>query len=108
MHHLLIFSESILCGPVHNEKAVELFKTTLEDVNASGGKITVGGKVNDIFKLTLFILDSSVSSTHAKISHLLTSLSTSRQQDVFALLVTSCQQVWNNLVEIIKFVARLF
>ena len=53
--------------------------------------------------------------THAKISHLATSLSTSRQQVVFALLVTSCQQVWNkllttcdNLVDIIRLVARLF
>jgi hypothetical protein len=53
--------------------------------------------------------------THVKISHLVTSLPTSRQQDVFALLVTSCQQVWNNLlttcnnlVEIIRPVARLF
>jgi hypothetical protein len=37
--------------------------------------------------------------THA---HLVTSLSTSRQQVVFALLVTSCQQVWNNLDDIIR------
>ena len=52
--------------------------------------------------------------THAKISHLVASLPTSRQQVVFALLVPSCQQVWNkllttcnNLVDI-RFVARLF
>ena len=52
--------------------------------------------------------------TQAKISHLVTGLPTSRQH-VFALLVTSCQQLWNNmwttcnnLVEIIKLVARLF
>jgi hypothetical protein len=38
--------------------------------------------------------------THAKISHLVTSLSTSRQQVVFALLVTSCQQVKNKLLTI--------
>ena len=44
-----------------------------------------------------------------------TSLQTSRQQVVFAWLVTSCQQVWNkllttcnNLVDIITFVTRLF
>jgi hypothetical protein len=56
-----------------------------------------------------------VSITHAKISHLVTSLPTSRRQDVFALLVTSCQQVWNkllticnNLVDIIRLVTRLF
>ena len=49
-------------------------------------------------------------STHAKISHLATS-----QQVVFALLVPSCQQVWNkllticnNLVDIIRLVTRLF
>jgi hypothetical protein len=41
-----------------------------------------------------------ISNTHAKISHLVTSLSTSRQQVVFALLVTSCQQVWNKLLTI--------
>ena len=57
----------------------------------------------------------NVEAAHEKISHLVTSLSTSRQQVVFALLVTSCQQVWNkllticnNLVDIIRFVTRLF
>jgi acyl-CoA reductase-like NAD-dependent aldehyde dehydrogenase len=49
-----IFAESVLCGPVHNEKAVELYETTLEDVNASGGKLAVGGKVGNIFKLKYF------------------------------------------------------
>jgi hypothetical protein len=50
-----------------------------------------------------------------KNAQVVTSLPTSRQQDVFALLVTSCQQVWNNLlatcnnlVEITRLVARLF
>jgi hypothetical protein len=50
-----------------------------------------------------------------KISHLVTSLLTSRQRVVFALLVTSCQQVWNKLlticnklVDIIRLVTRLF
>jgi hypothetical protein len=49
------------------------------------------------------------------ISHLVASLPTTRQQIVFALLVPSCQQVWNkllttcnNLVDIIRLVARLF
>jgi leucine-rich repeat kinase 2 len=51
--------------------------------------------------------------THAKISHRIASLPTSRQQIVFALLVSSCQQVWNkltcnNLVDIIRLVVRLF
>ena len=53
--------------------------------------------------------------THVKISQLLASLQTSRQQVVFARLVTSCQQVWNkllttcnNLVDIIRLVTRLF
>jgi hypothetical protein len=51
----------------------------------------------------------------AKVSHLVASLPTSCQQVVFALLVPSCQQVWNkllttcnNLVDIIRLVARLF
>ena len=61
-----------------------------------------------------FALRSSAP-THVKTHKFVTSLFTSRQQDVFALLVTSCQQVWNNLlptcnnlVEIIRLVARLF
>ena len=39
---------------------------------------------------------------HYIISHLVTRLSTSRQQAVFALLVTSCQQVWNKLLTTCK------
>ena len=53
--------------------------------------------------------------THVKISQLVASLQTSRQQVMFARLVTSCQQVWNkllttcnNLVDIIRLVTRLF
>ena len=52
--------------------------------------------------------------THAKISHLVASLPTSRQQVVFALLVPSCQQIWNKLLttcnnfDSIGVVARLF
>ena len=38
--------------------------------------------------------------TRVKISHLVASLPTSRQQVVFALLVPSCQQVWNKLLTI--------
>ena len=36
--------------------------------------------------------------THIKISQLVASLQTSRQQVVFARLVTSCEQVWNQLL----------
>ena len=56
-----------------------------------------------------------IPSTHVKISQLVASLQTSRQQVVFARLVTSCQQVWNkllttcnNLVDIVRLVTRLF
>ena len=56
-----------------------------------------------------------MSCIHVKISQLVASLQTSRQQVVFALLVTSCQQVWNkllttcnNLVDIVRLVTRLF
>ena len=38
--------------------------------------------------------------THVKISQLVASLQTSRQQVVFAQLVTSYQQVWNKLLTI--------
>ena len=55
------------------------------------------------------------STTQIKISQLVASLQTSRQQVVFARLVTSCQQVWNkllttcnNLVDIVRLVTRLF
>ena len=57
---------------------------------------------------------AAISGTHVKISQLVASLQTSRQQVVFARLVTSCQQVWNkllttcnNLVDIIRLVTRL-
>jgi hypothetical protein len=40
------------------------------------------------------------SSTLVKISHLVASLPTSCQQLVFAMLVPSCQQVWNKLLTI--------
>ena len=57
----------------------------------------------------------TIVSIHAKISQLVASLQTSRQQVVFARLVTSCQQVWNkllttcnNLVNIVRIVTKLF
>ena len=66
-------------------------------------------------EITLEWLNKMVDHTHVKISQLVTSLQTSRQQVVFARLVTSCQQVWNkllticdNLVDIIRLVTRLF
>ena len=80
----------------------------------------------DFFGLDLFVLvfvaeqintgrDNSVTSTRVKISQLVASLQTSRQQVAFARLVTSCQQVWNkllttcnNLVDIVRLVTRLF
>ena len=59
--------------------------------------------------------EENIPCTHAKISQLVASLQTSRQQVVFARLVTSCQQVWNkllttcnNLVDIARIVTRLF
>ena len=59
--------------------------------------------------------DNIIRTTHVKISQLVASLQTTRQQVVFARLVTSCQQVWNkllttcnNLVDIIRLVTRLF
>jgi hypothetical protein len=55
------------------------------------------------------------SGTRAKISHLVASSTNKPSTVVFALLVPSCQQVWNkllttcnNLVDIIRLVARLF
>ena len=55
------------------------------------------------------------SNTHVKISQLVASLQPSRQQVLFARLVTSCQQVWNkllttynNLADIVRLVTRLF
>ena len=57
----------------------------------------------------------ALATTHVKISQLVTSLQTSRQQDVFALPVPSGQQVVPNLLttcnkldEDIRLVTRLF
>jgi hypothetical protein len=79
------------------------------------------GKTKKIVRLCLVVSTMfrvkarRVSAAHAKISHLVTSLSKNLQQVVFALLVTSRQQVWNkllticnNLVDIIRLVTRLF
>ena len=73
------------------------------------GKITVNSSILGKY---LYHLQSS---THVKISQLVASLQTSRQQVVFARLVTSCQKVWNkllttcnNLVDIVRLVTRLF
>jgi hypothetical protein len=64
---------------------------------------------------SLFQTCWQLAGTCIKISHLVASLLTSRQQVVFALLVPTCQQVWNkllttcnNLVDIIRLVAMLF
>ena len=46
----------------------------------------------------LFLCPEYTVCTRVKISHLVTSLPTSRQEVVFALLVPSCQQVWNKLL----------
>ena len=58
---------------------------------------------------------SQIAGRHVKISQLVASLQTSRQQVVFAWSVTSCQQIWNkllttcnNLVDTVKLVTRLF
>ena len=65
--------------------------------------------------LNIWCWDHITCRTHVKISQLVASLQTSRQQVVFARLVTSCQQVWNkllticnNLVDIVRLVTRLF
>ena len=71
-----------------------------------------------LYKIILFLEKLNLlkkNGTHAKISQLVASLQTSRQQVVFARLVTSCQQVWNKLsttcnklVRIVRIVTRLF
>jgi hypothetical protein len=48
-----------------------------------------------------------VCTTHAKISHLVTSLPTSCQQDIFAQLVTSCQQVWTTCWQLVTTLSKL-
>jgi hypothetical protein len=65
-----------------------------------------------IFLQALWGLFPTYSTTQAKISHLVTSRPTSRQQVVFALLVPSCQPMFgtsllttcNNLVDIIRYI----
>ena len=65
--------------------------------------------------LNIWCWDHITCLTHVKISQLVASLQTSRQQVVLARLVTSCQQVWNkllticnNLVDIVRLFTRLF
>ena len=80
--------------------------------NAFGSRgITIGGE--RVFAFLLACVKGSPL-THVKISQLVASLQTSRQQVVFARLFTSCQQVWNkllttcnNLVDIVRLVTRL-
>ena len=67
------------------------------------------------FTLGLYAHRASYVAGHVKISRLVASLQTNRQQVVFARLVTSCQPLWNrllttcnNLVDIIRLVTRLF
>ena len=71
-----------------------------------------------LYKIILFLENLNLlkkNGTHAKISQLVASLQTSRQQVVLARLVTSCQQVWSKLlitcdklVHIVRIVTRLF
>jgi hypothetical protein len=68
-----------------------------------------------IFYRLKYSIPLGIAKTKRSYGHLVASLPTSRQQIVFALLVPSCQQVWNkllttcnNLVDIIRLVARLF
>ena len=49
INSFLCLPESVLCGPVHTENTVEMFKATLEDVKGSGGNIKVGGNVRIFF-----------------------------------------------------------
>ncbi|CAO3579963.1 unnamed protein product [Absidia cylindrospora] len=39
--------DGVLCGPLHTKDAVEIYKSTLENVKRQGGDILVGGKVLD-------------------------------------------------------------
>ena len=71
-----------------------------------------------LYKIILFLEKLNLlkkNGTQAKISQLVASLQTSRQQVVFARLVTRCQQVWNKLlttfnklVHIVRIVTRFF
>ena len=83
------------------------------------GLVTCKSRGHEIYSKNRFPVRTNTHTssmrTHVKISHLVASLPTSRQQVVFAILVPSCQQVWNkllttcnNLVDIIRLVARLF
>ena len=71
-----------------------------------------------LYKIILFLEKLNLlkkNGTYTKISQLVASLQTSRQQVVFARFVTSCQQVWNKLlttcnklVHLVRIVTRLF
>ena len=40
-------AEGVLYGPVHSERAVELFEKGVQDAQEQGGTIVYGGKVSD-------------------------------------------------------------
>jgi hypothetical protein len=74
-----------------------------------------GNASNRFYRSKWHVILTTISATGVKIAHLVASLPTNRQQVVFALLVSSCQKVWNkllttcnNLVDISRLVTRLF
>jgi hypothetical protein len=123
------FLKAILCFRLREMAKMFQLVETCTSGTKEGWRHTIKSKLSDYPQVTstlwntrckwllLRVLFGLLGNPHtpAKISHLVTSLSTSRQQVVFALLFTSCQQVWdkllticNNLVDIIRLVTRLF
>ena len=95
-------------------KEVKLFNMVINHISVREGG-AAGGWESLSIRAKIILSFGQRRSTHVKISQLVASLQTSRQQVVFARLVTSCQQVWNkllttcnNLVDIVRLVARLF
>ena len=100
-----------------------LFQTCYNKLGTSSANTTCWQLVNKLVTTCLQTCDNlcvftwvhTYVCTHVKISQLVASVPTSRQQVVFARLVPSCQQAWNKLlttcsklVDIIRLVTRLF
>jgi hypothetical protein len=82
---------------------VEIYKANLDSVAVPSLDQVVNTLLQGCYKVD----EGKIKTTHAKISHLVPSLPTSRKQVVFALLVPSCQQLWNDLLTVVTSLTAL-
>lgn len=54
----LTITASVLCGPVHNENALELYQRAIKEIVSNGGSIVTGGNVRPLNFASLYFLNS--------------------------------------------------